>query len=200
VPLYGLGEWARGWVPALLGLAPDQVALLNFGNDFLALDCPQQRQVLDNYYNIMSYQADDDDSRDCRLFNPNDVICGDAITTGRCRFRLTADQLDRISNRLNNLATAGIVSGRTVFVSKTYSPCSNVSNDLPNDCPCDQAPRHINGAPEIPPTTIAGGLALTGTDANHDVLLVRAGSYDEALTIDQPVTLRATRGAVLIGR
>jgi hypothetical protein len=29
VPLYALGEWAGGWVPQLLGLAPDEVALLN---------------------------------------------------------------------------------------------------------------------------------------------------------------------------
>lgn len=28
VPLYGLGEWAQAWVPALLGLHPEQVALL----------------------------------------------------------------------------------------------------------------------------------------------------------------------------
>ncbi|HEX9820898.1 MAG TPA: DUF4277 domain-containing protein, partial [Methylomirabilota bacterium] len=29
VPLYGLGEWARGWAPALLGLRAEPVALLN---------------------------------------------------------------------------------------------------------------------------------------------------------------------------
>jgi len=38
VPLYGLGEWAGGWVPALLRLAPDQVALLNADRLGRALD------------------------------------------------------------------------------------------------------------------------------------------------------------------
>src|SRR5262245_7196474 len=28
-PLYGLGEWAAGYVPELLGLAPDQLPSLN---------------------------------------------------------------------------------------------------------------------------------------------------------------------------
>lgn len=38
VPLYGLGEWARAWVPALLGLAPDQEALLHDDRVGRALD------------------------------------------------------------------------------------------------------------------------------------------------------------------
>jgi len=37
-PLYGLGEWARGWVPALLGLPPEQVAFLNDDRVGRALD------------------------------------------------------------------------------------------------------------------------------------------------------------------
>jgi len=38
VPLYGLGEWARGWVPALLGLEPAQVAWLHDDRLGRALD------------------------------------------------------------------------------------------------------------------------------------------------------------------
>ncbi|HEX9709125.1 MAG TPA: transposase, partial [Candidatus Thermoplasmatota archaeon] len=38
VPLYGLGEWARGWVPGLLRLRPAQVALLNDDRVGRALD------------------------------------------------------------------------------------------------------------------------------------------------------------------
>jgi hypothetical protein len=38
VPLYGLGEWARPWVPALLGLQPAQVPLLNDDRVGRALD------------------------------------------------------------------------------------------------------------------------------------------------------------------
>ena len=38
VPLYGLGEWAQGWVPGLLGLRAEQVALLNDDRAGRALD------------------------------------------------------------------------------------------------------------------------------------------------------------------
>jgi len=38
VPLYGLGEWARTSVPSLLGLAPEQVALLHDDRVGRALD------------------------------------------------------------------------------------------------------------------------------------------------------------------
>jgi transposase len=38
VPLYGLGEWARPWVPTLLGLQPAQVPLLNDDRVGRALD------------------------------------------------------------------------------------------------------------------------------------------------------------------
>lgn len=38
VPLYGLGEWARGWAPALLGLRAEHLALLNDDRVGRALD------------------------------------------------------------------------------------------------------------------------------------------------------------------
>jgi transposase len=38
VPLYGLGEWARAWVPSLLGLEPEQAALLHDDRVGRALD------------------------------------------------------------------------------------------------------------------------------------------------------------------
>jgi transposase len=38
VPLYGLGEWARAWVPALLGLEPDQATVLHDDRVGRALD------------------------------------------------------------------------------------------------------------------------------------------------------------------
>ena len=38
VPLYGLGEWAEGWVPRLLGLEPADLALLNDDRVGRALD------------------------------------------------------------------------------------------------------------------------------------------------------------------
>ncbi len=38
VPLYGLGEWARGWTPVLLGLPPEHVGLLNDDRVGRALD------------------------------------------------------------------------------------------------------------------------------------------------------------------
>jgi transposase len=38
VPLYGLGDWARGWVPSLLGLTPAQAGLLHDDRVGRALD------------------------------------------------------------------------------------------------------------------------------------------------------------------
>jgi len=38
VPIYGLGEWAEGWVPQLLGLEPDEPALMNDDRVGRALD------------------------------------------------------------------------------------------------------------------------------------------------------------------
>jgi hypothetical protein len=38
VPLYSLGEWARGGVPVLMGLEPDQLRLLNDDRIGRALD------------------------------------------------------------------------------------------------------------------------------------------------------------------
>src|SRR5258708_12044199 len=38
VPLYGLGEWARGWVPSLLGLTSAQAGLLHDDRVGRALD------------------------------------------------------------------------------------------------------------------------------------------------------------------
>ena len=166
----------------------DDIAQLNFSVNFTNLTCAQQEKVYDVYYNIMSYHADDNHTNDARFFDFASVQCNtNALpdTSQHIRHRLTTDQLDRISNRLNNLATVGVTSGRTVFVS-------------PSSLPCDQAPRSLGGGVTPPEPSIAAGLASAAADPNEDIVLIRAGTYVEALTINQPVTLRATRGDVII--
>jgi hypothetical protein len=187
----------------------DEVANNYFGSPFLSLACNQQQQILDLWFNFMSYHADDDHISDCRNFDLNAVQCGVANYPAGCRHRLTTDQLDRISARLNSLTSIGVVDGRTVIVDRSnptacdFSGCST-SPTCPcvpqsPSCPCMQAPRNASGVALPPLPTIAQGLAATGSDAQRDVLLIRSGSYNEALTISQRVTLRATRGAVVIG-
>ena len=183
-------------------LTLDELSQANFLTNFLNLADAQKQQVLDVFYNIMSYHADNGKVYNGPAFDPDSISLTTTNTIGNIRHRLTRDQLDRISNRFNNLATIGAVSGRTVFVMKSYNPCNVfTSEDVGVQvCGCDQAPRTISGSSTNPPVTIAAGLALTGSDANHDVLLVRAGNYTENLTINQRVSIRATRGTVRIGQ
>jgi hypothetical protein len=187
----------------------NDVANNYFGMPFLALDCNEQQQILDLWFNFMSYHADDDHTSDCRNFDLSSVQCGVANYPTGCRHRLTVDQLDRISARLNSLETIGVVDGRTVIVDRSnptacdFSGCSD-SPDCPctpknPSCPCMQAPRNASGVAVPPLPTVAQGLTATGSDAQRDVLLIRGGPYNEALVISQRVTLRASRGAAVIG-
>jgi len=178
----------------------DQLSQTNFAANFLDLSDQQKEAILDVFYNIMSYHADNGQVYNGPAFDPDSISLTTTNTDQKIRHRLTRDQLDRISNRFNNLATIGVVSGRTVFVMKSYNPCESVSAGAPITCGCDQAPRTIEGNTNTPPSTIADGLRLTGTNVNHDVLLVRGGIYAENLTINQRVSIRATRGTVRIGQ
>jgi len=181
----------------------DTLSVHVFGATFANLTCPQQQQVFDLIFNIMAYHGDNGNDWDCRPFVFDSVRCGitNAGKVGMCRYRLTPDQLDRMTNRLNNLHTIGVVSGRTVFVNRNYNPCTYAPNQPAcGPCPCDQAPRKLNGDADQPETTVASALAKTASDGAQDVVLIRGGNYNEQLTISQPVQLRATRGVVKIGR
>jgi hypothetical protein len=95
--------------------------------------------------------------------------------------RMTELQLDRHADTANS-TRAAFVSGRTRFVSAT-------GNDN-NTGLVSTAPKlHVLAA--VNSANPAGG----------DIILLRPGSYNEQLTLDRPVTLRATRvGPATIGK
>lgn len=93
------------------------------------------------------------------------------------RDRLTNDQMDRATDASND-ARVSVTNGRTRFV------------DLDGNALLQF------GSAGLPFVSVTGGV----TDASGgDIVLVRAGTYNETLTITKPVTLRASRGVVRIG-
>ena len=53
------------------------------------------------------------------------------------------------------------------------------------------------GSSDFPWKTVANG--VTVANAGADIVLVRPGHYNEPMTINKAVTLRATRGDAVIG-
>lgn len=94
--------------------------------------------------------------------------------------RLTELQLDRWADGANGPGSR-VVDGRTVFVAGNGSSNGDGSSTNPLD-------------------RVANGVAAANA-AGGDIVLLRPGSYGETLTIDKPVTLRATRsGSAVIGQ
>ena len=94
--------------------------------------------------------------------------------------RLTEGQLDRMTESLDIYnSRINVRDGRTWFV--------------------DSASEIDLGTPESPFKSI--GPALQAADASgSDIILLRPGQYKASLTINSPVTLRATRqGPVTLG-
>ena len=94
--------------------------------------------------------------------------------------RLTPGQLDRWIDT-SRQSYSHEVSGLTFFVDTNGSFFGS-------------------GYSTSPRSTVAGGVALASSSGG-DVVFVRAGSYDEALTLSKPVVLRApVVGSAVIGR
>ena len=93
------------------------------------------------------------------------------------RAALTPGQLDRMT-AYSNGTVHHVTDGYTYFVDHQADP-------LPAD-----------GSLSFPYVTVGDGLM----DADPgDIDLIRRGSYNEAMTIDQDVTLRASKGNATIG-
>jgi hypothetical protein len=90
---------------------------------------------------------------------------------------LTPGQLDRMTDHSNG-AVHHVASGWTRFV------------DWRNDSILQ------NGSSILPYQLVGTGLSHA---ASGDIVLIRRGTYDETMTIDQDVTLRATMGDAVIG-
>lgn len=94
------------------------------------------------------------------------------------RDRLTEDQLDRMSDTSNGIRFH-VTNGRTRFVATTGDDTGG------------------NGSSALRYRTLGKGLQVAELG---DIVLLAAGNYNEPRSINQKVTLRATRGPVTIGR
>lgn len=110
--------------------------------------------------------------------NATDRLFHNLMSYHPSRRWLTSDQLDRMTDASNG-PRANITNGRTRFVdtaSESWFP---------------------DGSSREPYATLAEGLSACD---DEDIVLLRTGSYDERLVINQRVYLRASRGNALIGR
>jgi hypothetical protein len=96
----------------------------------------------------------------------------------------TSDQLDRWTDSANH-DRPNEVSGLTHFV------------DRNNGCLAPTGSSACLVAAGGPFPTVAGGIASASPG---DIVLVRVGHYNEPMTIRKAITLRATRGNVLLGK
>lgn len=90
---------------------------------------------------------------------------------------MTELQLDKHADTANSLRRK-FVSGQTHFVSLTGSNSGD-------------------GNSGDPYRTILKAVTVAGTTAGDNILLIRAGNYNEKLTITSPVTLRTDRGSIV---
>ena len=93
--------------------------------------------------------------------------------------RLTAGQLDRWTDA-TRLYHSGEVTGLTWFVDSTAG-VSGVGYSFQ------------------PFLTVAGGVAAADTGGG-DIVLLRAGSYNESMTLTKPLVLRASGGSAFVGQ
>lgn len=103
------------------------------------------------------------------------------------RDRLTSGQMDRLTDTANG-SRDWAVTGRTRFVdyqnNARFPNGSSAKSPLP-------FPNDTGG----PYPTVAQGVFFAGA---NDIVLIRTGTYQEGLTLDRPMTLRATRGNAIL--
>lgn len=97
--------------------------------------------------------------------------------------RFTEDQMDRLTDTAS-IARRFVASGRTWFVDRN---CGSIIRNGSSRCDAFSGPF---------------GLVRDGLNnaSSGDIVLIRAGNYNERTTFSRPATLRASRGAVVLGR
>ena len=108
-----------------------------------------------------------------------DAVLNNIMSYHSDRFHLTSDQLDHWTDAANS-SRIDDVTGRTRFVATTGSDLGA-------------------GTSTSRYRTLARGVAVAASNG-ADIVLLRAGSYNEPQTITKAVTLRATRGSAIIGK
>ena len=96
--------------------------------------------------------------------------------------RFTNDQLDRLTDTASS-SRRFVATGRTWFVDRN---CGSIIRNGSSRCDAFSGPF---------------GLVRDGVNSaqSGDIVLIRAGNYNERTTFNRPVTLRASRGSVAIG-
>jgi len=146
---------------------PDLIAQNQFGKNYVDLDCPERQQVIDVYFNIMSYHADD--SRDIPCFPLPQVDCTMDVLPAVCRHVLTPDQLDKATDRTNTLfrlsltdpSRERVATGLTHFVATS-------GNDTTG-----------TGSSSEPFRTVQRAIDEARTITGDDIILLRGGDYGE---------------------
>ena len=157
----------------------NQIASNNFnGRVFAALTTSEQRLVSNTLSNIMSYHGSSAAQRDPAT---------GAITNAASRSVLTADQMDRVTDR-SNLSRAYVTTGKTWFVDHTNTAATPFGNSQAEDVP-------FVGLFGGPFREISDGLALAGA---NDIVLIRPGTYTDTTRFDKAMTLRATCGNAVL--
>lgn len=153
----------------------DGIAQFAFKKSYSALTSAQRTLVDNTANNVMAYyQLFYDDPAQNKVLTETERF-------GPARFIFTEQQMDQWANYANK-ERAVATNGRTRFV----SPVGADGNDgLTHTAPKRTVLSAVN-------SSSAGG---------SDIVLLRPGNYNESLTLNKPVTLRATRaGSVTIGQ
>jgi hypothetical protein len=165
-------------LPDLQCWEPDDIAEASFGVEYDHATSSQQEQVDDVWYNVISYH-------------------------GQSPPRLTSDQLDRMMD-VSGTTWFAIADRCTFFVDANPDVAPAVTGHVNCSRGGPRPDLDGNGYPDTqldgssvnPLPTVAGALNEAG---EGDIVMVRGGYYDEQLTIDQPVFLRASKGDAVIG-
>jgi hypothetical protein len=96
--------------------------------------------------------------------------------------RFTDDQMDRLTDTAS-IARNFVATGRTWFVDRN---CGSISRNGSSRCDVFSGPFGL----------VRDGL---NSAASGDIVLIRAGNYNERTVFNRPATLRASRGSVSIG-
>lgn len=97
--------------------------------------------------------------------------------------RFTDDQMDLLSDTAS-VARNFVTTGRTWFVDRN---CGSIIRNGSSRCDAFSGPFGL----------VRDGL---NSASSGDIVLIRAGNYNERTTFNRAATLRASRGAVVIGR
>jgi len=157
-------------LPDLACWNQDDIARNSFGLPYAQLSSAQQNQVDNVFFNLMSYH-------------------GTCCSTGGAQMRLTELQLDRWADiaSTNTGGRLGVCDGVTIFVEANAGAGSGFRGLSTNPWPTIQAAQDDAA-------NYLRNLQL------GSILMLRPGAYNERLTLNTPMTLRATRqGPATIG-